>query len=135
MALPDWAHNIQTDWYSYVKNVLTKADICVIPYPSDKLHFAYTLPAKLADYMAAGKPIVATDALETALVITKYDCGLIAKDWVDFSRKIEKLCCSPNLALKLGEHGRKAAEDFLNYEILAKTYLKKVLGNFNYVGY
>jgi glycosyltransferase involved in cell wall biosynthesis len=131
MELPEWAHNIQTDWKNYVKNVLAKADICVIPYPSDKLHFAYTMPAKLADYMAAGKPIVATNALETALLVKKYSCGLVAENWADFSSKIEKLCCCPDLAVILGTNGRKAIEENFNYELLAQRFLKKMSGKFS----
>jgi glycosyltransferase involved in cell wall biosynthesis len=129
--LPEWTHNIQTDWKNYVKNVLTKADICVIPYPPNKLHFAYTLPAKLADYMAAGKPIVATNALETALLVKKYDCGLIAENWTDFSEKIERLCCCPDLAVHLGNNGRKAIEENYSYELLAESFLKKMSEKFS----
>lgn len=130
MALPEWAHNIQTDWKNYVQNILIKADICVIPYPSDKLHFAYTMPAKLADYMAAGKPVIATNAFETALLIKKYNCGLVADSWIDFSKKVEKLCRCPDLAVILGRSGRKAIEENYNYELLAQSFLEKMMKKF-----
>jgi glycosyltransferase involved in cell wall biosynthesis len=129
--LPDWIHSTHCNWVDFVKNVLTKADIGLIPYPPSRLHFSYTMPAKLADYMAAGKPIVSTDLKETKKMITLSNCGLVARDWNEFGEYIKELCSDHELAEKLGRNGRKAAEENLNYQTLATSFLGNLIEMFD----
>jgi glycosyltransferase involved in cell wall biosynthesis len=127
MELPAWVHNSQHEWPEFVKDILSQADIGVIPYPPSRLHFNYAFPAKLSDYMASGKPVVSTNLKETASIIKTYECGLVAKDWKEFEFHIERLYRDRDLARKLGENGRKAAERYLNYESLAEAFLQNLL--------
>jgi glycosyltransferase involved in cell wall biosynthesis len=130
MNLPCWVQNIQTNWLDFINNILVNSDICVIPYPPAKLHFTYTMPAKLADYMAAGKPIVSSAAKETALILRQFDCGLVAKNWDEFGEQIERLYLNYDLALRLGRNGRIAAETNFNYPSIAELFLQKVIKEF-----
>jgi len=131
LRLPHWVDKKQYNWPQFVSLILSKADIGVIPYPPNRLHFSYTMPAKLSDYMAAGKPVISTNLKETAKVLKMFNCGLVARDWKEFELHIEKLYYDRELAKKLGENGRKAAEKYLNNELLVKEILKNVLKTFN----
>lgn len=130
MDLPLWVHNAQYNWPRFVSDILSKADIGIIPYPPNRLHFSYTMPAKLSDYMAAGKPVISTNLKETSNIIKMFNCGLVARDWKEFELHIEKLYYDRELAKKLGENGRKAAEKYLNIELLADALLKSILKTF-----
>lgn len=106
------------DWIKWTKILSEKADICVIPYPR-RLHWDITFHMKLPDYMAAGKPIVSMYGTETAYILNKYKCGLIARNWDEFEEHILRLYEDRRLAKNLGENGRKAVEEFFNYPNLA----------------
>ncbi|HEY4675351.1 MAG TPA: glycosyltransferase [Candidatus Bathyarchaeia archaeon] len=126
MDLPDWVQNKQSSWPQFVNTILSEADVGVIPYPPNRLHFSYTMPSKLSDYMAAGKPVISTNCKEPARIINTFKCGLVAKDWKEFELHIEKLYYDRELAKKLGENGRKAAERYFDNELLAKKLLKNL---------
>ena len=81
--------------------------------------------------MAAGKPVISTNLKETAKVLKMFNCGLVARDWKEFELHIERLYYDRELAKKLGENGRKAADKYLNNELLAEGLLKNVLKTFN----
>lgn len=130
MDLPIWVHNGRCDWPRFVNGILSETDIGVIPYPPNKLHFSYAMPAKLSDYMAAGKPIISTNLKETGNIIRMFKCGLVARDWKEFELHIKRLYHDREFAKKLGENGRKAAEKYLNYELLADALLEKLLKTF-----
>lgn len=109
-----------SDWVEWVKILSERADVCVIPYPR-RIHWDLTFHMKLPDYMAAGKPIVAMYGTETAHILEKYKCGLIANNWEEFEQHITRLYKDRVLAMTLGDNGRKAVEEFFNYTNLAKT--------------
>lgn len=126
MHLPTWIHVSDYPWPKFVHCVLENADICVVPYPPDKVFFSSIAPVKLFDYMAAGKPVVSTNIEETSKIIREYNCGLIAKDWNEFKFHIKTLYFDRTLAMKLGKNGRIAAERYFNWDVLAETLLKKL---------
>lgn len=115
------------DWPTFVDGILFRSDICVIPYPSNRLCFFRAVPAKLFDYMAAGKPIVSTDLKEVSDIIRMFNCGLVARDWKEFKLHLERLCHDRELAKKLGENGRRAVKKYFDYESLADVLLKKLV--------
>jgi len=123
MDLPAWVDTVSYEWPTFIEKVISKADICVIPYSPSFLFRNFASPAKLYDYMAAGKPIVSTNLKETAIVLRGFGCGLVARDWKEFQCYIETLYYDRELCRKLGENGRKAAEIFFDYNILANRVL------------
>jgi glycosyltransferase involved in cell wall biosynthesis len=130
MDIPNWVNIDSYDWPTFVNNCLPASDICVIPYPPSRMAFYHSLPAKLFDYMAAGKPIISTNLYEVSRIITAFKCGLVAKDWDELPLYIEKLYRNRELARKLGYNGRKAAEKLFDYELLAETLLKRLINAF-----
>ena len=72
---------------SDVARLLQSADVLVLPNPASAISTRFTSPLKLFEYMAAGRPIVATDlpALrevlrdgETAVLVTPGDASALA---------------------------------------------------------
>jgi len=130
MDLPDYVHIGSYGWVSFVKDILSNSDIGVIPYPPNRLHFSYTMLSKLFDYMAAGKPIISTALKETGNIIRMFNCGLVARNWKEFKLHLKKLYRNREFAQKLGENGRRAAEKYFDYELLARTLLTKLIKMF-----
>jgi glycosyltransferase involved in cell wall biosynthesis len=130
LDLPQWVNIASYDWPNFVDGILFQSDVCVIPYPPNKLTFFHAVPAKLFDYMAAGKPIISTNLQETGNLIRKYNCGLVAKSWKEFELYLEKLYYDREFAKKLGENGRKAVEKYFDYELLAETLLQRIVKTF-----
>jgi len=69
-------------------------------------------PIRLGDYLAAGRPIVATAMAEVTNVIQDCNCGLVARpnDPEGFAEKILDLISRPQWCEELGRSARKAAE-------------------------
>ena len=129
MDLPDYVYVGSYDWPSFVKDILSNSDIGIIPYPN-RLHFSYTMLSKPFDYMAAGKPIISTDLEETGNMIRTFNCGLVARDWNEFELHLKRLYRDREFAKKLGENGRRAAEKYFNYELLAEALFEKLVKMF-----
>lgn len=130
MYLPPWVHVLSYDWPDFVDKVLASSDICVIPYPPSKFTFNNSLPAKLLDYMSAGKPVVSTNLRGVRNIVETFKCGLIARDWNEFALFLEKLYWNRMYATNLGENGRKAAQKNFDYELVAKSLLMDIIGMF-----
>ena len=127
MDMPSWVFVAQHDWPNFVDDVLLEADLCVIPYPPNRLTFFHAVPAKLFDYMAAGKPIISTNLNEVRDIIKRFNCGLVARDWNEFELHLKRLHRDREFAKKLGENGRRAAEKYFNYELLAEALFEKLV--------
>ncbi len=130
MDLPPWVHVAYCDWPNFVDGILFRADVCVIPYPPNRFGFFHSVPAKLLDYMAAGKPIISTNLKEVGDIIRSNNCGLIAKDWTEFEAHLRRLYEDRELATKLGNNGRAATEKYFNYEELAEMFLERIIQRF-----
>ena len=130
MDLPNWVEIGSYDWPTFVNRVLMDADCCVIPYPPHKMGFYYSLPAKLFDYMAAGKPVISTNLKEVRKIIETFNCGLVAENWKQFRNHIEKLYYDRELAIKLGDNSRRTVEKYYDYEVLAKGLLISLIKMF-----
>jgi glycosyltransferase involved in cell wall biosynthesis len=86
-----------------VADLLSQADVLALPNPASAISTRFTSPLKLFEYMAAGRPIVASDlpaireVLEhevNALLVTPGDAAAMA-------RAIERLLADPALASRL----------------------------------
>lgn len=115
MALPheDW---IETAYVPFIQTpkFYDKTSVCIIPFPK-LLHYDYSLPVKLFDYMAAGKPIISLNLKEVAEIIKKYDCGIVVNNYDDMAKAIKYLYKNRTLLSKLGHNGRKAVEEEFNW--------------------
>jgi len=81
------------------------------------------LPNKLFEYMASGKPVVASNFPEMRRIIEEGRCGLLVDptDPGDIARAVLYLLEHPQEAEEMGRRGRKLVEERYNWEDMEKA--------------
>ena len=105
---------------------LARMDVAVAPYPSiDEFYFS---PLKVIEYMAAGRPIVASRIGQVASLLGDGETALLAKagDAADLAAKIRVLREAPALAARLGRNARREAFEHHGWTKKAEIVLKAV---------
>lgn len=89
-----------------------QADVCLLPLTDTGLGGRYTSPLKLFEYMAAGKPIVASDLPSMRQVLTPERDALLvpSSEPEGFARAIERLLVDAGLCGRLGAAARARVE-------------------------
>jgi glycosyltransferase involved in cell wall biosynthesis len=92
---------------------LAGADIVVLPNTSLQISRAYTSPLKLFEYMASGRPIVASDLPAIREVIDE-DCAVLANPGhsAAFAEGIQRLIDDPALGRRLAEAAARRVRDY-----------------------
>jgi len=103
--------------FSKMTDYINRSLICLIPHRRSE-HTDTTMPNKLFEYMALGKPVVAADCQPIKRVIDETDCGLTFKsgDVADFRNSVRALLLDPGRDEK-GRRGRKAVEERYNWDV------------------
>ena len=103
-----------------VPQELRRSDVGLIPHYRTRFTNT-TLPNKLFDYMAAGIPVLASDAEPMKRIITETACGLVfdSGDATSMAKALTTLR-DPELRLRLGANGRRAIETRYNWDADAK---------------
>ncbi len=85
-----------------------------------------TIPLKLLEYMAAGKPVVASDFGFIAQIVRDADCGLLvpAADAEAHARALAHVLTHPDEARAMGERGRRAVLDRYSWEAESSRLLE-----------
>jgi glycosyltransferase involved in cell wall biosynthesis len=90
---------------------LAEATVCAIPHRRSA-YLDLSLPIKLFDYMAACRPVVATDCRELARFVERERVGLVCEARADdMAAKLVSLLRDRALAAELGRNGRRAVEE------------------------
>ena len=103
--------------------MLAAADILIICL---KIRIQGTVPSKLYEAMAAGKPVVAVAEGEAVQVLERYQCGLAVRpgDIDGIVRAFRELASDPAKRARFGEAGRKAAELYFDRRNLNKALIR-----------
>jgi glycosyltransferase involved in cell wall biosynthesis len=106
--------------YKEMPKYLAAADIAVAPYPP--LKDFYFSPIKLFEYMAMGKPIVASNLGQISEVLTHRETGILfqAGNINEMCHAIIELLHDKYLARKIGENARKLALKEYNWKKTAQ---------------
>ena len=98
-----------------IPQYVASADICLVPHHRCS-HWDNTIPNKLFDYMAAGKPVVVSDVAPMKRIVLDKKCGLVFKSGTPGSLA-EKLAKLKDMGLrkKLGQNGMIAVENEYNW--------------------
>jgi glycosyltransferase involved in cell wall biosynthesis len=98
----------------YVKNLpahLNLADICIAPYPPRAV--CGGTRDKVCEYLASGKPIVATgEAMRGFDDALPGEHFLLAADEPDFVEKVVACVRQPDLARRIGQNARRLSEKY-----------------------
>jgi glycosyltransferase involved in cell wall biosynthesis len=110
--------------HSAIADVLQASDVGVIPHPATD-HTNTTVPNKLFDYMAYGKPVLASDTRPVQRIIESEDCGLVFRydSPQEFRNQLGRLADS-ELRRSMGDRGRKAVEREYNWEVDAERLVE-----------
>jgi glycosyltransferase involved in cell wall biosynthesis len=80
------------------------------------------LPNKLFEYMACGKPVIASDFPEIRTIVEETDCGILVdpSNINDIEKAIIWMLKNPEEAQEMGLRGRKAIEYKYNWAEMEK---------------
>lgn len=114
--------------HNEIPEYLAAMDIVVAPYPD--LDFFYYSPLKLFEYMAAGKPVIASRVGQIKEIITdNYDGLLVEADNIEhILEKSFQLIKDKALRKRLGENARKTIEQKYTWKHTANK-ISKLLGD------
>lgn len=127
MRLPENVKCFNYSWPEYVNKALSIADVAIIPYPHDKIHYSYTLVAKLFDYLAAGKPIITTPLLESIKVLKDCSRSLIFRDKESLKECLRFLYGNKHELISMSRKARTLAESKFRDDILALRLLSEII--------
>ncbi len=98
---------------------LASSDICLLPM-RDNDDNRSRWPNKIGDYMAAGRPIVASRVGDVVDVMTRHEIGfLVENDPAEVADRIEWIFGHPVEAAAMGDNGRALAEREYSWASLA----------------
>lgn len=105
-----------------------RAAVCLSPfYPTDILNS--TSPTKLVEYLALGRPVVATDHPEQRLVIQQSGGGIcVPYEEAAFSAAVVRLLDEPGTGDRIGRDGRAYVYRERSYRSVAKRVERVYLG-------
>lgn len=91
----DWMEIVHTSGDENLKPLYEKADIALLTAPRT-FYRDFAVPIKIFEYISYLKPILVTDCIETARVVTDNHVGWVVKDDVEsVAAQIEFLCNHP----------------------------------------
>lgn len=113
--------------------VRAAADVQLCPYRAGAAK--YSMPSKLYEIMASGRPVLATaePGSDIATLIAETECGLCVdpQDGLLLSRSLLKLKSEPALRVWMGENGRRAAQERFSLAPVLAQYdrlLRRIAG-------
>jgi glycosyltransferase involved in cell wall biosynthesis len=103
--------------FTQVEKIMAQANAGLIPHYRTPA-WNTTIPNKLYDFMAMGKPVVVSDALPTARIVNEVQCGIVfrERDPQHLAAAIEALGDEARRR-ELGERGRRAFETRYNWAV------------------
>lgn len=107
-----------------IPDFIKSCDVLVIPRPCLRALY-YSGPTKFAEYLAAGKPVLATDVSEISAFIQKAECGIVTKaDPEDLTGGMRKFFSLPQEELvRMGQNARKLALEVFDLRKISQEYL------------
>ena len=100
--------------------------LCLAPFDRSRNEVTGLAPLKIFEYMACGKPIVATRVGGLERMIARHNCGVaIEPEKIDcFVEAITGLISQPGLAEHMGRNGREAAEKYYAWPAISQKLLE-----------
>ena len=108
---------------------LKAADVLLMPYTRDTPTYKWMSPLKLFEYIAAGRPIIATDLEPIKNKIENMETGILIKEksGKEIAKAIRLILNNKVLADKLSRNAERKAENY-SWEKRAGVILNEFLG-------
>ncbi|OQY43469.1 MAG: hypothetical protein B6242_14615 [Anaerolineaceae bacterium 4572_78] len=104
----------------YLNNHLASCDVCWLPFKNTNANKG-RWPLKLNDYMAVGRPTIATAVGDVVSLFETEPIGLLAEDNpMSFAEKSMQLLHDSTLRLEMGTHARHVAETRFSWADLTR---------------
>lgn len=99
-----------------------RADVCLSPFPVQPPTYLSATPTKLVEYLAMGRPVVASDHPDQRLVIEDSGAGLISTFTAEgFAAAIGVLLADLEAAEAMGARGPQWVAENRDYAAISKT--------------
>jgi glycosyltransferase involved in cell wall biosynthesis len=114
--------------HTLAQSYVPHADICLVPHDATESNNA-TISNKLFDYMAAGKPVLASDCPPTARILSAVGCGLVfpARSPSALAAALPQLL-DPDHRQRLGDRGLEAVRSRYHWERDADILVRTLAG-------
>lgn len=110
VAFEGWIDNKQ------VPDYIAGSDICLVPHHKCS-HWDNTIPNKLFDYMAAGKPVLVSNVAPMQRIVSDVQCGLVFQSGSARSLAEQVICLADSdLRRELGFYGLEAVKTQYNWD-------------------
>jgi glycosyltransferase involved in cell wall biosynthesis len=112
-----------TGWqpFELVPSYISASDVCLVPHIASG-HTDSTIPHKIFQCMAMGKPVVVSSAKPLERIVKETGAGLVysSGDAEALAKALIRIYRDNELATRLGEAGKKAAEHKYNWKAEAE---------------
>lgn len=107
--------------YDQVMLYINASEICVAPFVRERNQRIGLSPLKLCEYMACGKPVVAS-RISGLEILEENKAGLLVnpEDYAELAQAIIKLLREPSLRQQMGENGRKYVLENRSWQSVAE---------------
>ncbi len=106
--------------YAALPDIIRSSDVCINPFELNGIT-RDILPTKLFQYLACGKPVVATSLPGTLPFLEGERHGMIYVELPDFVRAVGDLLDSPARRTQLGKHGIAVCQGTYDWKRIAET--------------
>jgi glycosyltransferase involved in cell wall biosynthesis len=108
--------------------LLASADVALVTL---KTYIRGAVPSKLYEAMASGLPVVLVADGEAAEIVKRHDAGIAVRpgDAKALARAVKSLAADPMLRRRLGENGRRAAEQHFDRTTIAGRFIDYLEAN------
>lgn len=105
--------------------LMNEVDVGLMVLANVSAFYYGTSPNKFFDYISQGMPVLNNYPGWLADMINKYNCGIAVHpdSPIEFSEKLYRLSCSPELCVIMGENARKLAEEQFDRNILSAKFV------------
>jgi len=107
-------------WVSFesIYPMISHSDVCVIPHRAT-MHKNTTIPNKLFDYMACGKPVIVSDAKPLKRIVEEEKCGLVfaSGNRDSFAMNMSRMIQDSAMAHTMGLRGQDAVNKKYNWHV------------------
>lgn len=110
---------------------INAADICLAPFFDERSPQTGLSPLKLFEYMACGKPVIASALGGLDKIFETHDIGEVvsSSDPKMWTEAVLSLLNNPERMKSCGENGRKAVLKKFNWKTISENILERLAGN------